>query len=275
MNIEIKTLCENTAGIGCLGEWGLGILVKINDEEILFDTGAGDTIIKNAEAIGVDLSKINKIVLSHGHYDHTGGLLDVLKKTGGADIYAHPDIWAEKLASHEGKEFNVGLPFSMKELEGAGARFHLSKEPQMILDNVFTTGEVPLQTEYEAVESDLFIKENGEIKQDPLADDLSLVIKTEKGLVIILGCAHRGVINNILRAQKIARSTKIYAVIGGIHLFRAGDTQIEKTITTLRGMDIKMVGLSHCTGFKSSCRIAKEFGDAFFPNNAGTKKVII
>lgn len=275
MNIEIKTLCENTASIGCIGEWGLSVLISVDGKEILFDTGAGNTIIHNSKDMEVDLRGINKIVLSHGHYDHTGGLLSVLRETNGADIFAHPDIWDKKYALHDGKEFNVGMPFAEEELIRAGARFNLSREPQIVAENVFTTGEIPLITEFEAVEKDLFVREDDKLKQDPLADDLSLIIKTTKGLVIILGCAHRGVINTILHAQKLARSTRVHAVIGGMHLFRADEPQKDKTIAALKGMNINMIGLSHCTGFEAACRVSREFEGAFFLNNAGTKKVIL
>ena len=254
-----------------LAEYGLSILVEVEGLKILFDTGFSVSAAHNARILGIDLSLVDKIVLSHGHNDHTGGLREILGETGKVEIIAHPDIWDTKYACVEGKERFAGIPFRQEELESLGASFNLTREPIWITDNIVTTGEVPMTTDYEKVDPSLFVKEGGAMHPDPLADDLALIIKTEKGLVVILGCAHRGVINTLRQAQNLTRERRISAVIGGTHLMAASEAGLEKTIADLRKMNIKRLGACHCTGFRALTRLAEEFSDIFFLNNAGTK----
>ena len=124
---------------------------------------------------------------------------------------------------------------------------------------------------YEEIDKNLFVKEDGRLQPDRLADDLALVIDTDFGLVVILGCAHRGIVNTLRHAQNLTGKEPVYAAIGGTHLFRASDERVEKTIADLREMGIQRLGVSHCTGFHASARLAQEFGDIFFLNNAGTR----
>lgn len=271
MEVRITTLSENTANYGYLAEWGLSILVEVDGARILMDTGLSFSAVYNAQLIGVDLSTIDLIVLSHGHADHTGGLREVLKIKGEVEVIAHPDIWAAKHVQRnkEGVQYN-GIPFLREELESHGARFNLVREPIHITENVMTTGEIPMFSGYEEIENNLFVKEAGTLHPDPLADDLALIIDTDFGLVVILGCAHRGVVNTLRYAQNLTGKELVYAAIGGTHLFRASEERLEKTIADIREIGIQRLGVSHCTGFRASARLAQEFEDIFFMNNAGT-----
>ena len=272
MEVRITTLSENTANYGYLAEWGLSILVEVNETRILMDTGLSFSAVYNAQLIGIDLSTIDCIVLSHGHADHTGGLREVLNIRGDVEVLAHPDIWAAKYTQRnkEGVQYN-GIPFLREELESRGARFKLVREPVHITKQVMTTGEIPMFSGYEEIENNLFVKEAGMLHPDPLADDLALIIDTDFGLVVILGCAHRGIINTLRHAQNLTCKELVYAAIGGTHLFQASEEQLEKTITDLREIGIQRLGVSHCSGFRASARLAQEFEDIFFMNNAGTR----
>jgi 7,8-dihydropterin-6-yl-methyl-4-(beta-D-ribofuranosyl)aminobenzene 5'-phosphate synthase len=273
MEIRLTTLTENTANYGLLGEWGLSILVEADGLRILMDTGLSSTAVHNAQLMGIDLAGIDRIVLSHGHADHTGGLRDVLRIKRKVEVIAHPDIWASKYTRRYGgkTEQHIGIPYSREELESLGAQFNLTAEPVKISEHIMTSGEIPLQTEYENVESNLIVKKDGVLHQDSLADDLALVINTEFGLVVILGCGHRGIVNTLHHAQKLTGNNTIYAAVGGTHLFMASDERIGKTAAALKEMGIKKLGVSHCTGFHASARLAREFQDVFFLNNAGTR----
>jgi len=271
MEVRITTLSENTANFGFLAEWGISILIEVDGMKILVDTGLSSSAVHNAKLLGVDLSTIDRIVLSHGHADHTGGLRDVLKIKGEVEVIAHPDIWAARYVQRDQKEVQYcGIPFSREESESWGARFNLSREPIYITDNVLTTGEIPMLSSYEKIENNLFVKENDTLCQDPLADDLALVINTDFGLVVILGCAHRGIVNTLRQAQQLTGKELVYAVIGGTHLYRASKERIEKTIVDLKKMGVQRLGVSHCTGFHAAARMAQEFEGVFFLNNAGT-----
>jgi 7,8-dihydropterin-6-yl-methyl-4-(beta-D-ribofuranosyl)aminobenzene 5'-phosphate synthase len=272
MEIRITTLSENTANYGFFAEWGLSILAEVDGLRILLDTGLSTSVVHNAGVLGIDLSGIDYIVLSHGHADHTGGLRDVLRLTGEVKVIAHPDIWTPKYTCRDEKSKGqyIGIPYPRDELESLGARFNLTRKPARISDNIITTGEIPMVTDYEEIENNLFVKENGKLLPDPLADDLALVIDAEFGLVIISGCAHRGIVNTLRQAQKSTGKELVYAVIGGTHLFRSSKERIDKTIADLKAMGIQRLGVSHCTGYRASAWLLQEFGDVFFPNNAGT-----
>jgi 7,8-dihydropterin-6-yl-methyl-4-(beta-D-ribofuranosyl)aminobenzene 5'-phosphate synthase len=276
MQIRITTLSENTANYGYLAEWGLSILVEVDGMKILMDTGLSFSAIHNAQLMGVDLTTIDRIVISHGHADHTGGLREVLRRRGGVDIIAHPDIWTSKYTRRDGQaqEQFIGVPFSQEELEGHGAHFLLTREPVHINDHVMTTGEIPMLTSYEKIENNLFTKGGGVLHPDELADDLALIIDASFGLVVILGCAHRGIVNTLRQAQKLTGEELVYAAIGGTHLFRASDERIKQTIVDLKEMGIRRLGVSHCTGFRASVRLAQDFEGIFFLNNAGSRTAL-
>jgi 7,8-dihydropterin-6-yl-methyl-4-(beta-D-ribofuranosyl)aminobenzene 5'-phosphate synthase len=269
--ITITTLTENTATLDFLAERGLSILIEMEGSKILLDTGLSSTAVHNAHVLGIDLSTVDKIVLSHGHADHTGGLRDVLRETGKVEIIAHPDIWASKYSLRRGYEHFIGVPFQREELENLGASFNLTQEPLWITENIVTSGEIPMTTDYEQIDSYLFVREGDTLQPDPLADDLALIIKAEQGLVVILGCGHRGIINTLRHARNLTGEERISTVIGGTHLMVASEERLARTTADLREMGIQRLGVSHCTGFHASAWLAREFGDIFFLNNTGNR----
>lgn len=276
MAVRITTLSENAVAIpDVLAEWGFSALIEVEGMSLLLDTGASNTVIHNAGMLGIDLKKVDRIILSHGHYDHTGGLQNVLRAMRKKiEIVAHPDIWAEKYSrQNDGVYRYVGIPFQRQVLESLGASFTLAKEPVRFTDTVMTTGEVPEITEYEQIEPNRFwIKDEGEMKPDPLADDLALIINTKPGLIVVLGCGHRGLINTLRQAQKLTRRQEIRLALGGCHLIGSSEERIWMTISALKEMDVQSIGVSHCTGLPAAAIMARELGDRFFFNNAGTRR---
>jgi len=272
MEIKITTLNENTAEMGYLAEWGLSMLIEADGMKVLFDTGMGTVAVNNAQLFDIDLATIDKIVISHGHRDHTGGLRDVLMRMKkDVEVIAHPDIWASKYSRRKNREQFSGLPFRRELLENLGARFNLTREPVRITDHFLTTGEIPMLTDYEEIDTGLFDKETGEMLPDELKDDLALVIDADYGLVVILGCAHHGMINTLKHAQKLTGKELIYAAIGGTHLLNATRERLVRTAADLKDMGVQYLGVSHCTGFEASAYLAQEFGERFFLNNSGSK----
>lgn len=273
MSLRITTITENTARPGMLhGEWGLSFLIEQDGFTLLVDSGASTTAVHNADKLRIDFNKVDKMVLSHGHYDHTGGLRELLQRRHTPlEIYAHPDIWQAKYGRRPGKpDRYVGIPFQKDELEALGAKFIYSKEPVKLSENIITTGEVPMVTDFEKVAENLYVKEDDNWQHDELPDDLSLGITSPEGLVVVLGCAHRGIINSIYRLQEVSGVKKVNTVLGGCHLFSAGKEQIEKTIEALQALNIQHIGVSHCTGMKAAVSMAQVFGERFFFNNAGS-----
>ena len=272
MAIRITTLSENTAGRGdFLGEWGLSILVETEETTVLLDTGKGFSMGYNADTLGIDTGKIDRIVLSHGHFDHTGGLRELLRRMRKkVEVIAHPDVWQPKYARREGEPDRfIGIPFQRDELKSLGAAFQISSQPVHIAKEVMTTGEIPMVNSFEEVDSALFVKEGSAWKPDQVMDDQALIVKTKQGLTVILGCAHRGMINTLYHAKHIAGDEKIYAVIGGSHLISASEERLWQTIAALKELGVQKLGLCHCTDLPAASVLAQEFGDKFFFNKAG------
>jgi 7,8-dihydropterin-6-yl-methyl-4-(beta-D-ribofuranosyl)aminobenzene 5'-phosphate synthase len=273
MTLRITTLSENTAGRGdFLAEWGLSILVETEEARVLLDTGKGFSAVYNADPLGIDLHNVDRIVLSHGHYDHTGGLRGILRRTKKeVEIIAHPDIWQTKYACREGEpDRYIGVPFQRNELESLGARFHLTTQPINITSTIMTTGEIPMVTAFEEVDAALFVEEGPAWQPDKVRDDQALIVKTEHGLVIILGCAHRGIINTLYHARQLTGVEKIHIVIGGSHLINASEERLWQTIAALRELGVQRLGLCHCTDLPATSVLAQEFGESFFFNKAGS-----
>ena len=273
MGLRFITLSENTADSGdLLAEWGLSIFIATGKENILFDTGKTISAAYNIDSLKIDLKRIDKIVLSHAHYDHTGGLRQLLRRMGKeVEIIAHPDIWAAKYRRRKGeKDKYIGIPFQRQELESLGARFTLTTKPLKIADNIMTTGEVPMVTDYETIDSRLFVKSDQGWQPDKLLDDLALIINAEPGLVVVLGCAHRGMVNTLYHARQLTGVKTIHTVLGGSHLINAPRERIRRTIADLKELDVQRLGLCHCTSLPAISLLAQEFGDKFFFNITGT-----
>ncbi len=277
MHIRISTIAENSASwLGFLAEWGFSVLLEVDDTSVLLDTGRSIVAAHNALLMDIDLKQIDTIVFSHGHEDHTGGLLNLLRlRKRPIEIIAHLDVWAEKYwrASEGGRYDYIGIPYARELAESLGASFRLSKEPVWITEKIVTSGEIPMVTDYEMIDTSACVKTDSGFLQDPLRDDLSLFIKSDKGLIVVAGCAHRGIINTLLHAQKLTQCEDIYLVIGGIHLFGATAERLQRTIEEFKRLNVQRIGVSHCTGPYASGVMAQEFGGRFFFNQAGTYTV--
>lgn len=250
MELKLTFLCENYVlqGKGLIGEHGLSLLVEREGKHILFDTGQGLGLIPNARALGVDLSQLEGVVLSHGHYDHTGGLAELLHQTKGLKVTAHPDLFRPKYSRrHEGLRY-VGIPYPKEALEGWGAEFDLRREPVEVLPGIFTTGEVK---ERGKGDEDLLVKAEEGFEVDPLLDDLSLFAETKEGIVLIVGCAHAGLVEILHHVEELSGKRSFAAVVGGMHLGFLPPERKEEVIEELRGLDVRTFGVAHCTGLEA------------------------
>ena len=278
MQCRITTIGENTAGSPYLiGEWGFSAFIEADEINILFDTGVGHGVINNAERLGVDLTTTDKMVLSHSHFDHTEGLPAALRRINKKEIevFAAPDLWEGQKFSNDGRVvpwLYIGIPYTRPFLENWGARFTLTSGPVKISDRVMTSGEIPIVTDFEKVGEDYLLTQvDGKIIKDNFSDDRFLLIKTDKGLVVVLGCAHRCLINSLLHAKNVGGDDRIHTVIGGCHLVDASEERIMKTVAALKELDVQRVGVSHCTGLRAGAIMAHELGDRFFFNMVGTR----
>ena len=273
MTTRLTVLCENSVKTfsSLIGEHGFSCHIETDHHQFLLDTGQGLGIIRNAALLKKNLNDLDGIILSHGHWDHTGGLERILENTSPKKVYAHPDIFTLRYSEKDGGIKFSGIRQRRKYLEALGAEFILTKEFSEIAEGIFLTGEVPRKNDYEINPDSQFIfDENGERIPDPLLDDNTVVIDSPKGLVVILGCAHAGIVN-ILDFVTATLNKSIYAVIGGTHLKPANEDRLKRTIEVLKEYHIKHIGVSHCTGPEKSAVLYNEFKDKFFFANAGVE----
>jgi len=266
MATTLTVITENTVpgkASGLYAEHGFSLFLARPEAKILFDAGpAGLATLNNAPRLGVDLRSADLMVLSHGHMDHTGGLASVLRAMAKRiPVYAHPDVFTDRYAKVGERITYVGLPFKREALEGMGAAFDLSTEFREIAPGVYLSGEIARRRTFETGDADLFVKQNSELRKDPLRDDQSMAVETAEELVLILGCCHSGLINTVDHFQAKLPGKPIHTVIGGTHLDFAPTEQLRETIAILKGLGVKRMGLSHCTGLRAGARLAQELGD--------------
>jgi len=273
---QLSIMCENTAGsmFGILGEHGFSVLIERDSSTVLFDTGQGHALVHNAACLKKDLSRVGRILLSHGHYDHTGGLAQALKLTGPVDVHGHSALFTERFAvikkDDETTCRSAGIPFPRAELESLGARFVFNTVFTEIEKGLYLTGEVPRLTSFEKDDTRLVIRKDGQYVQDTIPDDQSLVIESAGGLAVILGCAHAGIINTLNHITAQLPGKNIHTVIGGTRIGFLSEAQLEKTIEHLRKFSLDKIGVSHCTGLAPAMKLMQAFGNKFFFANAGS-----
>ncbi len=255
-------------------EHGLSILVELDMGsdvmKLLWDTGAsGEVLLHNFRLLHVDIDAIDQICLSHGHYDHTGGLMAVLQQIKRRiPVLAHPDIFSPKLKARPALGY-IGLPFIRSQAEAAGAVFLECRGPVALAPGLFTTGEIPRLEGFEKVEGFWTIRD-GQYIPDIIPDDQALAaVLPGKGLAVITGCAHSGIINTIRQAQSITGVDELYAVIGGFHLMGADRERIDATARALLKLDPTVIRPGHCTGSRAVCLLQQALGERCQPLAVG------
>jgi 7,8-dihydropterin-6-yl-methyl-4-(beta-D-ribofuranosyl)aminobenzene 5'-phosphate synthase len=272
MKVKATVLCENYVlwHHTVLGEHGFSVFLETDSGNWLWDTGNGKTILHNAAALGLDLKTVKGIVLSHNHWDHTGGLLPVAQACAGVEVFAHPALFRE--THHTGDEARepLGIPHTREELEAAGASFHFSADFREIAPSLWLTGEVPRVTEFETGGMRQMIRTADGDMEDDVSDDQSAVIETEKGLVVVLGCCHSGLINTLTCISEKLGTRRFHAVFGGTHLAPASRETRTKVLRALGDFDIERIGVSHCSGLEIAAPLAHMYGDRFSYFGVGT-----
>jgi len=285
-----------------LAEHGFAALIDLNGGEvrILWDAGISRVaLLENMRRMKIDPASIHKIVLSHGHADHTASVSEVLRAM---DLRPKPKEWEAGVPSEEmhrwvegqrvplivhpaafrerwvvrknGTKYGPFLPPPHEEWETMGAELVLSEGPYELGPGCWSTGYIPRMSFEQSGTSIVFCLEGDELKPDDVEEDQAITINIRgKGLVVVSGCAHAGIVNTVNYAKKISGVEEVWSVLGGFHLAEAKDEAIDRTIAEMKAYRLTMVVPSHCTGFKATCEFARQMPREFVVGAVGTTYV--
>jgi len=271
MLVSVTILVENTTPMrNLIGEYGFACLIRIDDTAILFDTGSSEALFHNSEALGIKLEEVPEVVISHGHFDHTGALLPLLKRFGPKRVYSHSQFLTPRLLPLDKGGFRkIGTPATRDQLEEAGAELVPADHFIEIRPGVYLTGEIPRSNNFEDTGGDFHKEIDGQIVADHLDDDSAMIIDHPQGLIIVSGCAHAGIINTITYARQRTGRDHVLAYIGGTHLMTASDDRLQQTVQALRSMPIDRLIIAHCTGFYAGATLYSQLGKMVVKGETG------
>lgn len=268
---RITVLVENTAiGRGLLAEHGLSFWIEHAGHRLLFDTGQGYVLRNNADRLGIPLETADAVVLSHGHYDHTGGLADVLNMERPPAVFLHPAALAPRYSCRPGETpREIGMPEpGVQAIRKCGGAVW-TEAPTEVCAGVYVTGPVPRQTDFENAGKPFFT-DSACRDPDDFPDDQALYFAKTQGTVVILGCAHAGVVNTLRYVQKLTGGRPIHMVAGGMHLIASSTGRMDKTVEELRRISVERLMPAHCTGFPAMARLWQEFPCSYVSCPVGT-----
>jgi len=268
--MRVIILVDNKVSSNLKSEHGFSMLIESGDRKILLDTGQGGVLETNARALNVDLDKIDILVLSHGHYDHTGGIARMLREAPDLQIYCHPGVVEPRFAVSDGTSRAIHMDaVAMGALKSLPPpQLHYVTKPQTLAEGIELTGPIPRETAFEDTGGPFFLDPEGR-RPDPLIDDLAVWFRTNEGVVILTGCCHSGVVNTVNHVRLLTGNTKIRALIGGFHLASASPERIEKTGAMLSSLDLDRVIACHCTGDAATAALKGSLGNRVIHGHAG------
>ena len=267
---RIVVVSDNKARSPLQFEHGFSLWIEVGSRKVLLDCGQGMAFRENAGLLGLKTVEIDKLVLSHGHYDHAGSVEWVLRKASAAEVYLHPAAFLPRYSMHSGTARPVQMPGeSMSSIIAhPDGLVHWTSSVRELGGGIGVTGPVPRRNGWEDTGGGFYLDTRGK-KEDPIRDDMSLWFTTDEGLVICTGCCHSGIVNTLQYIIEITGEKKVRMVIGGLHLLNAGVERLEKTVAALNQMDIKEIYPCHCTGDRAVKYLSGHLAFPVIPGYAG------
>ncbi|MCU4155298.1 MBL fold metallo-hydrolase [Carboxylicivirga sp. A043] len=248
MMLKLTTLLDNKQHKKqLLCEHGLSFLLQTDNHTILFDTGQTDKFIVNAQKLGIDLAEVDYVVLSHGHYDHTGGLIDFFEYNSTAKVIIHNKAFKQRFSRSSAMIKENGIRWR-DQYEKFASRFILLDEDYQLTDDIWILSDIKPQADFEVVNERLVVKENEQFIPDTFTDELILVAKTNNKPAVLCGCAHTGIVNILHQVKERLQFSSFSVVAGGLHLNGANEQQVEHVISGLSAFEVEQWALNHCTG---------------------------
>lgn len=270
--MRFKFLMENkTNGPGCLAEHGLSVYIEAQGRKLLFDTGPSPLFVQNAQVLGVDLEQVEAVVISHGHYDHTGGVPKFCEINKIAPIYIHKGAFYETYGMEDGKmeQETSGIRWTDQERRLVDPRIIRTDGVTWLSENIGVSGTIPI--EGPSITESFYRKlADGTYEPDPMDHEQILVIREPEGLYVFSGCSHRGVLPAVRYARELFQGERIAALIAGMHLYNATLEVRKKVVDSLIAEDMDLVMPVHCTGIDAICDLKTTLGDKCVVATAGS-----
>lgn len=270
-NLRIRILVDNKVNDALCEEHGFSAWIDASDRRILFDTGQGKALAPNAAMLGCDLTRVNILVLSHGHYDHSGTVSHLVRNNPAIQVYCHAGCFVPRYSIRTG-EAPRSISMAVADQDAIIAlpddQLRWITAPGQIIPGIGVTGPIPRLNPLEDPGGPFFLDPEGH-HPDPIEDDMALWIETDRGLIIITGCCHAGLINTVEHIRSVSGIEKVRGVIGGLHLLNASRERLEATGSALRQWNPEFVIPCHCTGEEAKTFLQDELGTMIIPGYAG------
>ncbi|NCD34294.1 MAG: MBL fold metallo-hydrolase [Spartobacteria bacterium] len=277
MTLRITTLIEDSRGehLQLTKEHGLSFFIETEGHALLFDTGKSAAFLSNASELGLDLSRTETILLSHGHYDHSGGLRHLIEKvTNRFDLLVSPGFFDPKYGFNGLAYEFLGNNFDQAFLsQHSVSCSYLEEDVRQVVPHVWAIRNFPRRNAVEINNPRFYVDRDGTMEIDDFRDELAMVIETPKGLIVLLGCSHPGLLNMLDRVKSHFQQP-IHTIMGGTHLVEADTERLEATAAFLQAEQIHCLGVSHCTGPAGTARLKEIFGERFFYNRTGSSLIV-
>lgn len=276
--MKMITLIENKLGVeeDLHIEHGLSIYIEIDNKKILFDTGQSGDFIENAKKLKVNLKELDYVAISHGHFDHSGGLERLIKEVNpNFQMYLGNGFFNKKYSLREDGDYSyLGNPFDEDFLVKNAVKFkYVEDDITNLTENLMVFTNFQREERFENTNPFMYLKDGEDYIKDEFLDEISLGINTSKGLVVIVGCSHVGILN-IINTIESKTGLRIYGIIGGTHLVKEDDEKINSIIEYLREKEIKLIGACHCTGKQGETMLGQQLEENFINNNTGDVLII-